>query len=99
MDPVRDITAQAREILKQSTLADSRPPGRKTWHRFQIAFNAAITVFSMAVFFYGLIVDVPSIGRCGPKKPKILSNGLFGSLPTNPQQFRLDSVMLSLNEM
>ena len=134
MDPGRDITAQARKILKQSKPADSRPPDRKIRPRFQSAFDAAIAVFSMAVFFYGMIVDVLSIGRCWSNKPSIqhngtfratifeggsnmdytvslyavgyglnktieqwLSAGLFGGLPMIPQQYRLDSIMLSLN--
>ena len=77
MDPGRDITAQARKILKQSKPADSRPPDLKTGHRFQIAFYAAIAVFSMAVFFYGVIVDVLSIGGCWSNKPSIQPNGTF----------------------
>jgi hypothetical protein len=84
--------------------------------------------------FVWLVVDVPSIGRCWPKKPTIQPNGTFqatifeggpnmdytvslyavgyglnktiehwlvagtfGGLPMIPQQYRLDSVRLSLN--
>ncbi|MCB2147610.1 MAG: hypothetical protein KQI81_14130 [Deltaproteobacteria bacterium] len=84
--------------------------------------------------FVWLIVDVPSIGRCWPKRPMIQPNGTFqatifeggpnlgytvslyavgyglnkiieqwlaagtfGGLPMVPQQYRLDSVRLSLN--
>ena len=42
-----------------------------------------MAAFCMAVFFYGVIVDIPFIGRCLPEKPTILTNGTFGGRPIN----------------
>jgi hypothetical protein len=138
----RQIPAEPALEFNHATYTDQliRPIGKITSPISDAVTNRRVTITGITenipidTPFVWLIVDVPSIGRCWPKKPMIQPNGsfqatifeggpnmgytvslyavgyglnktieqwlaagTFGGLPMIPQQYRLDSVRLSLN--